>query len=80
MKGVNVHWWAGIALATGTPDAVVKKWEGALAEMAKDADFLAKAEKISMNIDHLDAARHRAFVEKEAAFYSDLATKIGIRK
>jgi tripartite-type tricarboxylate transporter receptor subunit TctC len=80
MKGVNVNWWAGIALHAGTPDAIVKKWEGAVAEMTKDADFLAKAEKISMNIDPLDAARHRAFVEKEATFYTDLATKIGIRK
>jgi tripartite-type tricarboxylate transporter receptor subunit TctC len=80
MKGVNVNWWAGIALPSGTPDPIVKKWEAALAEMAKDPEFLTKAEKISMNIDHLDAARHRAFVEKEAAFYTDLATKIGIRK
>jgi tripartite-type tricarboxylate transporter receptor subunit TctC len=80
MKGVNVHWWAGIALASGAPDPVVKKWEAALAEMAKDPEFIAKAEKISMNVDHLDAAQHRAFVEKEAAFYTDLAGKIGIRK
>jgi hypothetical protein len=48
--------------------------------MVKNPEFLAKAEKISMNIDHLDAARHRAFVEKEAAFYTELATRIGIRK
>ena len=80
MTGVNVNWWAGIALHAGTPEAIVKKWEAALAEMVKDPEFLARAEKISMNIDYLDAAGHRAFVEKEAAFYTGLATRIGIRK
>ena len=80
MKGVNVAWWAGIALHAATPDPIVKKWEAAVAEMAKDPDVLGKAEKLSMNIDYLDATRQRAAVEKEAAFYTDLATRIGIRK
>jgi tripartite-type tricarboxylate transporter receptor subunit TctC len=80
MKGVNVHWWASIAFAAAVPDAIVTKWEAALAEMVRDPEFLAKAERISMNIDYLGAAQHRAFVEKEAAFYTDLAGKIGIRK
>jgi tripartite-type tricarboxylate transporter receptor subunit TctC len=80
MKGVNVHWWAGIALASAVPDAVVKKWEATLAEMVKDPEFLAKADRISMNIDYLSAAQLRAFVEKEAGFYTDLAGRIGIRK
>lgn len=80
MKGVNVHWWAGIALPSGVPDALVRKWETTLAAMAKDPDFLARAERISMNVDFLDAAQTRAFVEKEAAFYTDLAGRIGIRK
>ncbi len=80
MKGVNVHWWASIAFASAVPDAIVAKWEGALGEMVRDPEFLAKAERISMNIDHLGAAPHRAFVEKEAVFYTDLAGKIGIRK
>ncbi len=80
MKGVNVHWWAGIALPSAVPDAIVQKWEAALAEMVKDPEFLAKADRISMNIDYLSAAQLRAFVEKEATFYMDLAGRIGIRR
>ncbi len=63
-----------------TPDPIVRKWEGAIAEMVKDPAFLAAAERISMNIDHLPAAEMRAFVEKEVEGYTDMATKIGIHR
>jgi putative tricarboxylic transport membrane protein len=80
MKGVRVQWWAAVAFPAGTPDPIVKKWEGALAEMAKDPAFVAGAERINMNIDFLDSAATRAFVEKEIAGYTDMAGKIGIRR
>lgn len=80
MKGVRVQWWASVAFPAGTPDPIVKKWEGAIAEMVKDPAFLAGAERISLNIDHLSAAEMRAFVEKEVEGYTDMATKIGIRR
>jgi tripartite-type tricarboxylate transporter receptor subunit TctC len=80
MKGVRVQWWAALAFPAGTPDPIVKKWEGALAEMTRDPAFLAGAERINMNIDFLDSAATRAFVEKEVAGYTDMATKIGIRR
>jgi tripartite-type tricarboxylate transporter receptor subunit TctC len=80
IKGVRVQWWASIAFPSAAPDPIVKKWEAALAEMAKDPAFLAGAERISMNIDFLPAAAQRAFVEKEVAGYTEMATKIGIRR
>jgi tripartite-type tricarboxylate transporter receptor subunit TctC len=80
MKGVRVQWWASVAFPAATPDPIVRKWEGAIAEMVKDPAFLAGAERISMNIDHLPAAEMRAFVEKEVEGYTDMATKIGIRR
>lgn len=80
MRGVRVQWWASVAFPTGTPDPIVKKWEGALAEMVKDPLFLAGADRISMNIDFLPAAEMRAFVEKEVEGYTDMASKIGIRR
>jgi tripartite-type tricarboxylate transporter receptor subunit TctC len=80
MKGVRVQWWAGVSFPAQTPDAVVKKWEGAVAEMVKDPQFLAGADRINMNIDFLNAADTRAFVEKEIAGYTDMAAKIGIRR
>lgn len=80
MKGVRVQWWAAVSFPAETPDPLVKKWEGALAEMVKDPQFLAGAERISMNIDYLSGEQTRAFVEKEAAGYTEMATQIGIRR
>lgn len=80
MKGVRVQWWAAAAFPAATPDAIVKKWEATLAEMVKEPQFLAGAERINMNIDFLSAADTRAFVEKEVEGYIDMATKIGIRR
>jgi tripartite-type tricarboxylate transporter receptor subunit TctC len=80
MKGVRVQWWAAVSFPAGTPDAIVKKWEGALAEMVKDPQFLAGAERISMNIDYLSGEQTRAFVEKEVTGYTEMATQIGIRR
>jgi tripartite-type tricarboxylate transporter receptor subunit TctC len=80
MKGVNVQWWAAVAFPAATPDAIVRMWEGALAEMTKDPAFLAAAARINMNIDFLPAAETRAFVEKEVAGYTKMAEAIGIRR
>ncbi len=80
MKGVRVQWWAAVAFPSATPDPIVKKWESAIALMAKDPQFLAGAERINMNIDFLNAAATRAFVEKEVEGYTDMAAKIGIRR
>jgi tripartite-type tricarboxylate transporter receptor subunit TctC len=80
MKGARVNWWAAVSFPAGTPDPIVKKWEGALAEMVKDPQFLAGADRISMNIDYLSGEQTRAFVEKEAATYTEMATQIGIRR
>lgn len=80
MKGVSVSWWAGISMPPPAPDSVVKAWEVAIAEMVKDPAFLASTDRLWMNIDYLNAADQTAFVEKQAAYYVDMATKIGIRK
>jgi tripartite-type tricarboxylate transporter receptor subunit TctC len=80
IKGTRVQWWAAAAFPAATPDAIVKKWEAALGEMAKDRQFLAAAQRINMNIDYLNATETRAFVEKEVAGYTDMATAIGIRR
>ena len=80
MKGVRVQWWASAAFPSATPDPIVKRWESAIAEMVKDPAFLAGAERINMNIDFLNAADMRAFVEMEVEGYTDMAGKIGIRR
>jgi tripartite-type tricarboxylate transporter receptor subunit TctC len=80
IKGVRVAWWAGISVPAATPDAIIKRWEGALAEMVKDPAFRATTDRLWMNLDFLNAAEMTSFVEKQAAYYTDVATKIGIRK
>jgi tripartite-type tricarboxylate transporter receptor subunit TctC len=80
IKGTRVQWWAAPAFPAATPEAIVKKWEAALAEMAKDRQVLAAAHRINMNLDYLNAADTRAFVEKEVAGYTEMATAIGIRR
>ena len=49
-------------------------------EVAKDPQFLAGAERLTMNIDYLNAEQTRAFVEKEVAGYTEMAAAIGIRR
>jgi tripartite-type tricarboxylate transporter receptor subunit TctC len=80
MKGVSVSWWAGVSMPSAAPDAVLRKWEGTLAEMVKDPTFRATTDRLWINLDHLNAADMTSFVEKQAAYYVDTATKIGIRK
>jgi tripartite-type tricarboxylate transporter receptor subunit TctC len=80
IKGVRVQWWSALAFPAATPDAIVRKWEAALAEMAKDRRFLDAAEKVSLHIDYLPGDQMRAFVEKEVAGYTEMAAQIGIRR
>ena len=42
--------------------------------------FRAAADRQWMHLDYLNAADMTAFVEKQAAYYTDVAAKIGIRK
>ena len=80
MKGTRVQWWAAVAFPSATPDPIVKKWESAIAEMVKDPAFLAGTDRNNMNIDFLNAADTRAFVQKEVESYTDMAGKIGLRR
>jgi tripartite-type tricarboxylate transporter receptor subunit TctC len=80
IRGTRVQWWAAVALPAAVPEPIVRKWEAALAAMAKDPEFLTGADGISMNIDYLSAEETRALVEREAQGYADMAAKIGIRR
>jgi hypothetical protein len=48
--------------------------------MVKDPAFRAVADRMWMNLDYLGAAEMTAFAAKQAAYYVDVAGKIGIRK
>ncbi len=46
--------WTGLAVAQGVPDDVVETLREVLAEVVRDADFLARAEQAGENIVYLD--------------------------
>ena len=48
--------------------------------MVRDPAFREGTDKLWMNLDHLNAADMTAFVEKQAAYYTDMAGRIGVRK
>lgn len=48
--------------------------------MVKDPAFLAVTDRLWMHLDHLTAAEMSVFVEKQAAYYTEMAAKIGIRR
>ena len=80
IKGVSVSWWAGISMPAATPDEVVRQWETALAKMVKDPTFHRTMDRLWMKLEYLNAAEMTAFVENQAAWYTAVADKIGIRK
>jgi tripartite-type tricarboxylate transporter receptor subunit TctC len=80
IRGASVTWWAGLSMPAATPDAIVRKWEAALAEMVKDPGYRASTDRVWINLSYLNAADMTAFVEKQAAYYTDVAARIGIRR
>ena len=80
MKGVSVSWWDCVSVPAKTPDIIVRKWESAIEEMVKDPAFRSVTDRLWMNLDYLSSLEMRAFVEKQAVYYTEMAGKIGIRK
>ena len=77
---MSAEWWTGISLPVGTPESVVKKWEEATAKMVKDQAFLDKLENINVEASYLNSADFTQFVKDETKYWTELATKMGIRK
>ena len=67
-------------MPAATPDEVVRQWEAALAKMVKDPTFHRTMDRLWMKLEYLNAAEMTAFVENQAAWYTAMADKIGIRK
>lgn len=82
-QGINnltATWWTGLSVRNGTSDEVVKKWDEALAKISKDSAFIDKLKNVQMEPSYLDTESYNEFVKTEASYYTDLATKLGIRK
>lgn len=80
VPGLHVKWWTGVSVPKGTPDYVVQKWAQTLQEMVKDPAFVQQAEKLHVGISYLGPQDFKDFVYREAEFYTQLASFIGLRK
>jgi tripartite-type tricarboxylate transporter receptor subunit TctC len=77
---VSAFWWTGISFPKGTPEAIVNKWQDALDRIVKDENFLAQLKNIQLEPSYLSGEAFRSFIEEEAAYYTELGKKTGIRK
>jgi tripartite-type tricarboxylate transporter receptor subunit TctC len=80
IKGLTVKWWTGVSMPKGTPEHVVKKWEAAIAKMTQDPAFIEKLQAIQVEPSYANSADFTSHVQQETGYYTDLATKRGIRK
>lgn len=80
IENLSAFWWTGVSMAKGTPDEVVQKWDEALAELAEDPDFTAKLETLKLQPSYLNQQQYQQFLQKETDYYTELASKLGLRK
>lgn len=80
VQGLTVKWWTGLSLPVGTPDSIRKQWDDVLGKMAKDQAFQEKLKQMQMEASYLNSTDFAAFIKKETDYFTDLATKFGMRK
>lgn len=80
IKGLTVKWWTGVSVPIGTPDYVAKKWEAGIAKMVQDPTFIKKLQTIQVDQAYANSVDFSQDVIKETEYYTELATKRGIRK
>ncbi|WP_421617532.1 tripartite tricarboxylate transporter substrate binding protein [Brevibacillus sp. TJ4] len=80
IEGLSVFWWTGVSFAQGTPAHIIRQWEEGIAKMQNDPAFIKHLETIQVEPDYADSATFTQDVIEETAYYTELATKSGIRK
>ncbi|HTJ57129.1 MAG TPA: tripartite tricarboxylate transporter substrate binding protein [Devosiaceae bacterium] len=70
--GVTTHFWSGISLPVGTPDAIAQKWETTLKQMMDDQAFQAKLTSINAQAGFLDAAAFSQMVNHDMDTYKQI--------
>ncbi|QWU15272.1 Tripartite-type tricarboxylate transporter, receptor component TctC [Paenibacillus sophorae] len=80
VEGLSVSWWTGMSFPKGTPQEIVKKWEDGVSKLSQDPDFIEKLKKLQLDPNVLTGQEFTDFVNKEAEYYTGLATQTGIRK
>lgn len=77
---LTMQWWAGIAGPKDLPKDVVKAWDDALSEAAKDTEFKAALDKLHYLPGFMGSEEFTKFVYDECAVCTQIAEKTGIRK
>ncbi|WP_428993739.1 tripartite tricarboxylate transporter substrate binding protein [Brevibacillus choshinensis] len=80
IKGLTVFWWTGVSFAKGTPDYVIAKWQESIAKMEQDPAFVKKLTDIQVENDYANSTEFNQDVNRETAYYTELATKKNMRK
>lgn len=80
IKGLTVGIWHGIVAPKGTPKEVIQKWNKSLAKMFKDPKFIEKLRNMKVTEGYMNSKDFTKFVKDESVRYTNLATKLGIRK
>lgn len=71
--------WTGVALAKGTPEEIVKRWEDLLAKLARDPAFIEALKKVGEDVVYLGRAEFgkRWFAEPE--IYGRIVRELGLK-
>jgi tripartite-type tricarboxylate transporter receptor subunit TctC len=80
LKGFNVSIWHGLYAPKGTPQAVVDKFNAALKNALKDADFIKRQEALGAVVvsdSRVNSADHKKFVESETAKWGPVIKAAG---
>jgi tripartite-type tricarboxylate transporter receptor subunit TctC len=80
ITGLMVGMWIGFTAPKGVPSSVVDEWNKAVRIMIQDPAFQENLKKVSGRIAYLDSAAFRQLVLDECKLYTDLATKLGVRR
>jgi len=72
--------WSALAGPRGLPSEVVQRWSEAMAQVARDAAWLAGNEKLGGVPAVRSAAAAEAFVRTQYEMYEKLATRLGLRQ
>lgn len=78
LKDVEMDSWYGLSVPKGTPQEVIDRLDQAVADLAKDETFVARAAASGIPILHLGPKEFAEKVEKDTAICTDVIKSAGI--
>ncbi|AMN39854.1 Bug family tripartite tricarboxylate transporter substrate binding protein [Rhodoplanes sp. Z2-YC6860] len=78
IKDMEFELWAGLLAPAGTPDAIVRKVQNAVAEIAKSDDMRQKMSDLELIPVGSTAADYRGRIAREIALWADVVKTGGI--